>query len=138
MAGAVMDKWSAERLEDERLVVRESLDEILKFYHYKPIEIPENIKDIPASAFSCDLYLQQYTRVVLHKDVRTIGGAAFIPQEGFLKEVVCYNENPPQLGDESFCSAELPFISLRVPADAVQRYREAAGWQEFGSISPIE
>ena len=45
MAGAVMDKWSTERLEDEILIARKALDEILKFYHHKPVEIPENIKD---------------------------------------------------------------------------------------------
>ena len=42
MAGAVMDKWSTDRLEDERLIAREALGEILKFYHCKPVEIPEN------------------------------------------------------------------------------------------------
>ena len=33
MASVVMDKWNANRLEDERLITREALDEILKFYH---------------------------------------------------------------------------------------------------------
>ena len=45
MAGVVMDKWNADRLEDEQLITREALDEVLKFYHYKPVEVPENIKD---------------------------------------------------------------------------------------------
>ena len=46
MATVVMDKWDANRLEDERLIVREAIDDILKFYHQKPVEIPENIKDV--------------------------------------------------------------------------------------------
>ena len=41
MASIVMDKWDANRLEDERLIVREAIDDILKFYHQKPVEIPE-------------------------------------------------------------------------------------------------
>ena len=45
MASVVMDKWSADRLEDERLITRQALDEILKYYHHKPVEVPENIKD---------------------------------------------------------------------------------------------
>ncbi len=45
MAGVVMDKWSADRLEDEQLIVRKALDDILRFYHCKPVEIPENITD---------------------------------------------------------------------------------------------
>ena len=46
MASVVMDKWSADRLEDERLIAKETLDQILKFYHHKPVEIPENIRDV--------------------------------------------------------------------------------------------
>lgn len=45
MAGVVMDKWSADRLEDEQLIVRKALDDILRFYHCKPVEIPESITD---------------------------------------------------------------------------------------------
>ena len=46
MASVVMDKWVADRLEDERLIAKEAIDDILKFYHQKPIEIPEKIKDV--------------------------------------------------------------------------------------------
>ncbi len=46
MASVVMDKWSAARLEDERLIAKEALDQILKYYHHKPVEIPERIKDV--------------------------------------------------------------------------------------------
>ena len=38
MAGAVMDKWNAERMGDERTISGEALNEILKYYHKKPIE----------------------------------------------------------------------------------------------------
>ncbi|MER1992714.1 MAG: NHLP bacteriocin export ABC transporter permease/ATPase subunit [Eubacteriales bacterium] len=43
LAGVIMDKWAADRLEDDRQVVREALDEILKYYHCKPVAIPESI-----------------------------------------------------------------------------------------------
>ena len=45
MASVVMDKWKAQRAEDQRLVVREALDEILKYYHQKPADIPADIRD---------------------------------------------------------------------------------------------
>ena len=45
MASVIMDKWSAEHLEDERLIAKEAIDDILKYYHRKPVEIPENITD---------------------------------------------------------------------------------------------
>ncbi len=46
MASAVMNKWDADRLDDQRLIAREAIGEILKFYHQKPVEIPENIMDV--------------------------------------------------------------------------------------------
>ena len=46
MASAVMDKWNAERMEDDRLIAKEAIDDVLKYYRQKPVEIPENIKDV--------------------------------------------------------------------------------------------
>ncbi len=48
MAGAVMNKWDEERLSDERLIATEALNEVLKYYHLKPVEVPENIDDFTA------------------------------------------------------------------------------------------
>lgn len=48
MASVVMDKWNADRLEDSRLIAKEAIDEVLKYYHEKPVEIPENITDVNA------------------------------------------------------------------------------------------
>lgn len=45
MASVVMDKWDKERIGDERLIAKEALDEVLKYYHIKPVEVPENITD---------------------------------------------------------------------------------------------
>ena len=46
MASVVMDKWTASRLEDERLIASEVIGEILKYYGQKPVDIPENIQDV--------------------------------------------------------------------------------------------
>ena len=46
MASVVMDKWNAERLADERVIAKEAIDDILKYYHHKPVEIPENIDNV--------------------------------------------------------------------------------------------
>lgn len=46
MASVVMDKWDANRLEDKRLIAKEAIDDILKFYHQKPVEIPNTIRDV--------------------------------------------------------------------------------------------
>ncbi len=46
MASVVMDKWNAERLEDDRLIAKEAIDDVLKYYRQKPVEIPESITDV--------------------------------------------------------------------------------------------
>ena len=46
MASVVMDKWEKNKVEDSRLIAKESLDQVLKFYHHKPVEVPETIKDV--------------------------------------------------------------------------------------------
>ena len=45
MAGVVMDKWNADRLEDQHLISREALDAVLKYCHCKPVEVPPSITD---------------------------------------------------------------------------------------------
>ncbi len=48
MASVVMNKWDAERLADDRLISKEAIDDVLKYYHQKPVEIPESIHDVDA------------------------------------------------------------------------------------------
>ncbi len=45
IAGAVMGNRVSAALKDERLLAKNAFDEILKFYHIKTREIPDNIKD---------------------------------------------------------------------------------------------
>ncbi len=46
MASVVMDRWSTEHLEDKLVIARESLEQIQKYYHQKPVEIPDDIADV--------------------------------------------------------------------------------------------
>ena len=39
-AGAILGERSAEKISDERIITAQAIDEILKYYHFKPIEIP--------------------------------------------------------------------------------------------------
>lgn len=43
---SVTGKRIADRFNDDRTVTQNAIDEILKFYHVKPREIPENIRDM--------------------------------------------------------------------------------------------
>ena len=44
-AGVVLGHRDAERIGDERIVTKNAIDEILKCYHFKPVEVPDYIQD---------------------------------------------------------------------------------------------
>ena len=84
LAGAVMGVRSAKQLEDRLLVVREALDEILKYYHCKAAEVPGGIKDP-------DEQMEYILRPlgIMNRPVKLEEGwykDAFGPMMGFLKD----------------------------------------------------
>ena len=44
IAGVVLGKRTAEKLGDARIITKNAIDEILKYYHCKPTEIPEEVR----------------------------------------------------------------------------------------------
>ena len=48
MASVIMNKWDADRLEDDRLIAKEALDDILKYFRHQAVTIPEDIRDADA------------------------------------------------------------------------------------------
>ena len=46
VAGSVLGTKAATQLHDERLIAREALDDILKYYHFKAPEVPDTIQDM--------------------------------------------------------------------------------------------
>ena len=46
IAGVVLGKRTAEAMGDHRILVKSAVDEILKYYHYKPADLPEGIKSL--------------------------------------------------------------------------------------------
>ncbi len=45
MASVVLGRRSGSALDDDRIITKAAIDDILKFYHYKPAEIPETVRD---------------------------------------------------------------------------------------------
>ena len=43
VVGVVMGRRSGEAFGDDRIITNNAIDDILKYYHYKPVEIPERI-----------------------------------------------------------------------------------------------
>lgn len=45
IAGVVMGERTAQKINDDRIITRNVIDELLKYYHLKPVEIPESITE---------------------------------------------------------------------------------------------
>ena len=45
VASIVLGERTATKISDEHIITKQAIDEILKYYHYKPVEIPKSIKD---------------------------------------------------------------------------------------------
>ena len=84
LAGSVLGGRSARQLEDDLLIAREALDEILKYYHCKAADVPDNVKNT-------DEQLEYILRPlgITTRSVKLEEGwykDAFGPMLGFLKE----------------------------------------------------
>ena len=44
VAGVVLGERSATKISDEHIITKQAIDEILKYYHFKPVELPKSIK----------------------------------------------------------------------------------------------
>ena len=84
IAGVVLGKRTAERISDQRIVTKNAIDEILKYYHYKPVELPDEVKGAEEQLDYCLRPHGLMRRTVeLSKGWYT---DAFGPILGFLKE----------------------------------------------------
>ena len=84
MASAVLGKQRAGRLDDERIITKAAIDEILKFYHCKSAEIPDEVRDLEEQMEYC---LRPHG--LMRRSVKLEKGwyrDAFGPMLAFLKE----------------------------------------------------
>jgi len=56
-AGVVLGSRDAERISDANIVTKNAIDEVLKYYHYRPVEVPESIQ---APGEQLDYCLRRY------------------------------------------------------------------------------
>ena len=43
-AEAVLGERTVTRMSDDRIITKQAIEDILKYYHYKPVEIPKSVK----------------------------------------------------------------------------------------------
>ncbi len=84
IASVVLGEKTAQRLSDESIVAKQAVDEILKYYHLKPVEVPEEVTD---TGEHLDYCLRRYG--LMRRDIELKGkwyADAFGPVLAFKKE----------------------------------------------------
>lgn len=84
VAGVVLGKRTAERMSDERIVTKHAIDEILKYYHFGAVEVPDSVTGVEAQLDYC---LRPHG--LMRRDVELEDGwwrDAYGPLLGFLRE----------------------------------------------------
>ena len=102
------------------------------------VTIPNSVTSIGVEAFSGCTGL---TSITIPNSVTSIGGAAFSGCTD-LTQVICYADVPPVISGEygspsPFDTDRLTLMSLYVPVSAIDKYKEADIWKDFGHIVPI-
>ena len=98
------------------------------------ITIPDSVTSIGDKAFrDCS----SLTAITIPNSVTSIGDKAFSWCES-LKEVICYAEKVPEMGEKVFDNTPQNKATLYVLADALEDYKAAEQWKEFCTILPIQ
>ena len=107
VAGVIMGTRNAEKISDERIITKNAIDTILKYYHYKTSDVPDSLKNADEQLDFC---LRPHG--IMRRNIRLTPGwykDAYGPVLGFMKEdgtpvpilpgmVSGYNFKDPQTG----------------------------------------
>ena len=121
--------WNNGVLYISNCLIRADEDEVSSAYIIK-----EGTRLIADYAFG---YCSSLTSVTLPNSITSIGSSAFSWCES-LKEVICYAEKVPEMGEKVFDNTPQNKATLYVLADALEDYKAAEQWKEFCTILPIQ
>ena len=101
--------------------------------------IPDGVKVIGDYAFTS---FSNLSSITIPESVTVIGDGAFRACSA-LKSVTVYNPEPVNVGgtdkyNDAFYEVDAANCTLYVPAESVEKYKNAEGWKEFGEILPID
>lgn len=103
-------------------------------YKLESIVIPNKVETIENSAFNNCSSLKSIT---LGSELKTIEQNVFRGCDD-LEEITSLNTVPPVFDASNFTTQQYVDVMVYVPAEAVNTYRNAAGWRDFFSIQAIE
>jgi hypothetical protein len=99
-------------------------------YSIHSIIIPNSTKSIGTMAFSTCYGL---TSVTIGNSVKRIGSCAFSWCTD-IKDIYCYAEQVPEIGNDIFIYSNQANATLHVPASSVGVYQAAEQWKDFKEI----
>ena len=94
------------------------------------ITIPESVTSIENDAFA---FCTGLTSITIGNGVTSIEEGAFEYCRG-LKDVYCFAQQVPVTGSDAFKSSSIASATLYVPRSAVDVYKAASEWSEFGTF----
>ena len=103
-------------------------------YNLTSPTIPNSVTSIGTLAFyNCS----NLTSVTIPNSVTSIGSDAFYSCKD-LKNVYCYAEKVPSTKTNAFENAYVEFVTLHVPASAIDAYKTTEPWSGFGTFKTLE
>ena len=98
------------------------------------VTIPNSVTSIEVWTFyGCS----NLTSVTIPNSVTSIGDYAFYSCKD-LKNVYCYAEKVPSTKTNAFKNAYVEFVTLHVPASAIDAYKTTEPWSGFGTFKTLE
>ena len=95
--------------------------------------IPKKVSMIKERTFG---YCSKLKQIEFHENISSIEKFAFTYCDGL--KLVINHAKDPQKYDSIFWGTILSNITLKVPGESIDLYRDEKGWENFGTILPIE
>ena len=92
--------------------------------------LPKSLITIESRAFAEYPYHNFWQSITLYENVESIGHEVFSGCDG-IKDIYVYALQPPICEDETFNGISPKDITLHVPEEALELYKNAVGWSNF-------
>ena len=97
------------------------------------VTLPNSIRKLENSAFNgC----WNMTEVTIGSGIEFVGWDAF-NNCNKLRTVTCKAKKVPETGATAFANVQQKWATLKVPLSAIEQYKQADVWKEFGTIEPL-
>ena len=105
----------------------------LNCYSLTDISIPNSVSSIENMAFQ---FCSSLTSITIPNSVTRIEDGAFLYCWN-LRDIYCWSENVPNIGESTFESSLYIAATLHVPAVSIDTYKQTYPWSKYVNIVPL-